>query len=109
MLKTKIAITKWIKNNFPNEKDFKDFLEYDCINGFVEDGKKLLPKYQDQYNILKTKWETLHNTIKDLPEIEIVECFGREVHKTMRTPLNYMSDFYFTDVKRRLKLFKKAV
>ena len=70
MLKTKIAITKWIKENFKNEDEFKDFLEYDYLNGFVQDGRKLLPQYQAEYNILKSKWETLHNTIKDLPEMK---------------------------------------
>jgi len=32
MLKTKIAITKWIKSNFKNEHDFYNFLEYDYLN-----------------------------------------------------------------------------
>ena len=107
-MKTKIAITKWIKNTFKNAKEFESFLDYDYLNLFVRDGRKLLPKYQEQYNELKLKWEALHNTIKDLPEVEIVECFGREVHKTMRTPLNYMSGFYYSDEQRRDRLFKTA-
>jgi len=108
MLKTKIAITKWIKHNFINVQDFEGFLEYDCLNSFVQDGKKLLPKYEEEYQKLKALWETLHNSINTLPEIEIVECFGKEFHKTMRTPLNYMSGFYYSDTKRRHKLFKVA-
>jgi len=108
MLKTKIAISQWIKGNFKNTKEFEDFLEYDYLNSFVQDGKKLLPQYQEQYNNLKLQWETLHNTIKNLPEIDIVERFGRETHKTMRTPLNYMSGYYHCDVQRRNKLFKIA-
>ncbi len=107
-MKTKIAITQWIKNNFNNENDFENFLEYDRLNGFIQNGKILLPKYQEQYNELKQRWEVLHNTINKLPELEIVERFGNETHKTMRTPLNYMSYFYYTDCKRRIKLFKSA-
>ncbi len=104
-MKTKIAITKWIKSNFNNEKDFKNFLEYDYLDSFVQDGKKLLPKYQDEYDKLKIQWEALHSSIKELPEIEMVERFGKETHKTMRTPLNYISGFYYSDAKRRNKLF----
>ena len=53
--------------------------------------------------------EQLHSSIKDLPEIQIVERFGRETHITMRTPLNYMSGFYYSDAEKRNKLFKKVV
>ena len=109
MLKTKIAITKWIESNFKNEHDFYNFLEYDYLNMFVQNGRKLLSQYQEQYNSLKLKWEELHNSINDLPEIQIVERYGRETHKTMRTPLNYMSGFYYSDAERRNKLFKKVV
>ena len=108
MLKTKIAITKWAKNNFKNANEFEGFLEYDYLNSFVQDGKKLLPKYDEEYQTLKPLWETLHNTINTLPEVEIVERFGRETHKTMRTPLNYLSSFYYADAERRIKLFKVA-
>lgn len=107
MLKTKIAITQWIKKNFKSQQDFEEFLEYDYLNGFVQDGRKLLPQYQAEYDILKPKWQTLHNTINNLPEIEIWERFGRETHKTMITPLNYMSSFYYSDCTKREKLFKK--
>lgn len=108
MLKTKIAITQWIKKNFKSQQDFEEFLEYDYLNSFVQDGRKLLPQYQAEYDILKSKWQTLHNTINNLPEIEIWERFGRETHKTMRTPLNYMSSFYYSDCTKREKLFKKG-
>jgi hypothetical protein len=104
-VKTKITITQWIKSNFKNEQDFNNFLEYDLLNRFIQNGRKLIPQYQEKYNILKLQWEALHNTINNLPEIEIVERFGRETHKTMRTPLNYMSYFYNSDVERREKLF----
>ena len=109
MLKTKIAITKWIESNFKNEHDFYNFLEYDYLNMIVQNGRKLLSQYQEQYNSLKLKWEELHNSINDLPEIQIVERYGRETHKTMRTPLNYMNWFYYSDEKRRNKLFKKVI
>lgn len=101
MLKTKIDIIKWIKNNFKNEQDFENFLEYDYLNQFVESGKNLLPQYQEKYNNLKLQWEKLHSTIKNMPEIEIVECFGKEVHKTMRTPLNYMNYYYYFDAQKK--------
>ena len=109
MLKTKIAITKWIKSNFKNEHDFYNFLEYNYLNLFIEEGRKLFPQYQEEYNKLKIQWEQLHSSIKDLPEIQIVERFGRETHITMRTPLNYMSGFYYSDAERRSKVFKKVV
>jgi len=109
MLKTKIAITKWIKSNFKDQHEFYSFLDYDYLNSFVQDGRKLFPKYEEKYNKLKIQWEELHNSIKNLPEIQIVERFGRETHKTMRTPLNYMSGFYYSDAGRRNKLFKKVI
>jgi len=108
MLKTKITITKWIESNFKNEHDFYSFLEYDYLNMFVQDGKKLIPQYQEQYNNLKLKWEELHNSINYLPEIQIVERYGKETHKTMRTPLNYMNWFYYSDEKEGISYLRKS-
>lgn len=105
MLKTKISIIKWIKTNFKNSNELKDFLEYDWLHQFIVDKRKLFPQYQKQYDSLKLHWAVLHDSVKALPEIEIVECFGNEIHKTKMTPLDYMSNMYYSDIQKRDSLF----
>jgi hypothetical protein len=106
MLKTKIEIKKWIKENFKNKIDFEEFLYFDWLENAIKNGSVLKQNYRDQYIALKSDWEELHNTIKDLPEILIVERFGNQTHETMRTPLNYMQYFYSQDEEKRIKVFK---
>lgn len=107
-MKTKIGITKWIKQTFKNEQDFNEFLQFADTFTLVQCGMRLNSNYVEWYENNKTKYQTILDSIKDLPELEIVERFGKETHYTMRTPLNYMSYFYGTDQKRRIKLFKTA-
>jgi len=108
MLKTKIAVTKWIKNNFINGENLAKFIEFTNLHEFILEGRTLKPEYMEVYEVGKEKYLSVFNSIKDLPEIEIVERFGNETHKTMRTPLNYMWYMYANDAKKRNKLFKVA-
>jgi|GEM_PF-5751923 len=108
MLKTKIAIVKWIIHNFVDEQEFSNFCEFAELHIFVKDGIKLTNHYNSRYNsLISERFIDLYEELDRMPEITIVERFEKATHFTERTPLNYILYFYGSDQKRRIELFKK--
>ena len=66
-----------------------------------------MPKYQKQYEDLSKVYGHVYDSIKDLPEIQVTERFGKETHITMQTPLTYMLGRYGSDAEARSFLFAK--
>ncbi len=105
-MKTTKEIRKWIKKTFKDDVDFDSFLVFAITHGFVQDGRKLYPEDQVVYEAQRSRYLAVYNNIVHLPELKITECFGKEIHTHMSTPLLYMDYFYGRDEKRMRELFK---
>lgn len=102
----KMQIAKWLRKNFASPDDLKSFCDFFELHLGQIRGGKLLPESYIVYDKLASKkYIALFDYLYGLPEISIVERFGRETHKSMMAPHCYVMYQYGHDEKVRRKLF----